>query len=36
LALGFDAQAAIGLFFAGHADVAEGVFHGVFVRNSTP
>jgi hypothetical protein len=30
LALGFETQAAISLFFAGHTDVAEGVFHGVF------
>src|SRR5215471_19151763 len=29
LALGFESQAAVGLFFAGDADVAEGVAHGV-------
>jgi len=29
LALGFEFQATIGMFFAGNADVTEGDFHGV-------
>jgi hypothetical protein len=36
LALGFETEATVGLFFAGHTDVTEGVFHGVYDCYFTP
>jgi hypothetical protein len=36
LALGFEAETAIGLVVAGNADVAESVRHGVFAYYFTP
>ena len=36
LALGFEAQAAVGLFVAENTDLADGVLHGVTAHQSTP